>query len=131
MYDETIPENATRKVVKLREMTHKGWQSERVLYEAGDKDILAFIMEFLDSRRYATFEHPGNFFANVTALEILTYLGDFCTGLHVIDVLEYPMAMKAFWKKAEGVPQYIVRMEALQKNPSRSLSQSRMNLCRL
>ena len=71
-------------------------------------------MEVLDSRRYPTFEPPDNFFANVMALEILTYFEDFCTGLHGIDALEYPTAMKAFCKEAEGVPQYIIRMEALQ-----------------
>ena len=115
MYDETIPDNATITVVKRREMTHEGQRLDRALYEAGEKSSLAFIMKVVNRTWYATLEPLDTFFANVTALQLLEHLKDLCTVLYGIDAVEYPMAMKSFWKEAEGVPQYIIRMEALHK----------------
>ena len=58
MYDKTIPDNATKTVVKRREMTREGQQSDHTLYGAYDKDSLKFITEVVNSTWFATLEHP-------------------------------------------------------------------------
>ena len=71
MYDDTIPDQATRMGVKSMDMAHEVKQSDRALYETGEKACLVFIMDVVDSTWYATFEHTDTFFANVKTLEML------------------------------------------------------------
>ena len=56
----------------------------------------------------------------MTAQQILKHLECHCTGLHAIDAVGIPSVMQTFWTEAEGVPQYINRMKAVQKKSVRT-----------
>ena len=45
-------------------------------------------MEVVDKTCYKELEDPDTFYKNITALKLLEYLTNFCSGLHTVDALD-------------------------------------------
>ena len=60
-------------------------------------------------------KEPDTFYTNVMALKLLDHLTKFYLGLHTIDAVDIPQAMKTLFSNAEGIPQFINAMESAQK----------------
>ena len=103
------------------EVAHEAKRSYRALYNAADTDCVNFIMSVIDETWYKELEDADKFYTNMTAQQLLEHLEDHCTGLHSIDAVDIRFFMQTFWTDAEGVPQYINRMEAAHKKSVRTL----------
>ena len=73
-------------------------------------------MAVVDKTWYKELEYPETFYTNVTALQLLDHLTDFCSGLHNVDAVDIPQVMKPLFRNTEGIPQFINVMEAPQLN---------------
>ena len=71
-------------------------------------------MEVVDETWYNELEDPDKFYKNVTALKILDNITEFCSGLHTVNAVNTPQVMKTLFSDAEGIPQFINAMEAVQ-----------------
>ena len=76
-------------------------------------------MEVVDEMWYKELEDPYTLYTNVTALKILDHLTEFCLGLHTVDAVDTPQAMKTLFSNVKGIPQYINAVEAVQQKSKR------------
>ena len=81
-------------------------------------------MTVVDETWYKELEDPDTFYTEVTAINILENLTEFCAGLHTVDAVDIPQLMKELYKDSDGVPQFINAMEAAQRRSKRA------NTCR-
>ena len=65
-------------------------------------------------------EDPDTFYTNVTALKLLDHLTKLCSVLHTVNAMDIPQVMKNIFSNAEGIPQFINAMEAVQKKSKRA-----------
>ena len=72
-------------------------------------------MEVVDETWYKELEEPETFYTNVTALKLLDHLTEFCLGLHTVNVVDILQVTKTLFSNAEGIPQFINAMEAVQQ----------------
>ena len=77
-------------------------------------------MEFVDATWYKELEDPDTFYTNVTDLNLLEHLTEFCSSLRTVNAVDIPQVMKTLFINAEGIPQYINVMEAAQRKPKRA-----------
>ena len=77
-------------------------------------------MGVIDKTWYKELEDPDTFYTNVTALKLLEHITEFCSCLHTVDVVDIPQVMKKLFSNAEGIPHYINRMEAAQRESKRA-----------
>ena len=47
-------------------------------------------MEVIEETWYKELEDPDTFYTNITALQLLEHLTEFCLGLHAIDAVDIP-----------------------------------------
>ena len=78
-----------------------------------------FIMEVVDKTWHKELEDPDTFYTNVTALKLLDHITDFCLGIHTVDSIDIPQFMKTLFTDADGIPQFINAMEAVQQKSKR------------
>ena len=72
-------------------------------------------MAVVDEIWYKELEDPDTFYTNVTALKLLDHLTEFCSGLHIANVVDIPQVTKNLFSDAEDIPQFINAMEAAQR----------------
>ena len=72
-------------------------------------------MEVVDKTWYKELEDPDTFYMNVMALKIIDPLTQFFLGLHTIHTVDITELMKALFTNADGVPQFVNTMEAVQR----------------
>ena len=77
-------------------------------------------MDVVQKTRYKELEDPDTFNTNVTALKLLDHLADFFLGLHTIDAVDIPQVMKTLFSDVEGIPHFIITMEAAQRKSKRT-----------
>ena len=77
-------------------------------------------MEVVDKTRYKELEDPDTFYTNVSSLQLLKYLTEFCAGIHAVDAVNIPTLMQTLFADAEGIPQFINAMEAAQTKSKRA-----------
>ena len=77
-------------------------------------------MTVVDETWYKELEDPDTFYTEVTAINILENLTEFCAGLHTVDAVDIPQLMKELYKDSDGVPQFINAMEAAQRRSKRA-----------
>ena len=114
LYDDTIDKDATRTEVHQAEGKHEARQNDRQLYKMADNACRNFIMAVVDETWYKELEDPDTFYTNVSDLKLLDHLTEFCFGLHTVDAVDIPQVMKTLFSDAEGIPQFINSMEAVQ-----------------
>ena len=76
-------------------------------------------MAVVDKNWYKELEDPYTFYTKVTALKLMDYLTEFCSGLHTVDEVDIPQVMKTLFSDTEGIPQFINTMEASQRKSKR------------
>ena len=76
-------------------------------------------MAIVDKKWYKELEDPDTFYTNVTALQLLKYLTEFCSGLHSVNTVDIPQVTKTLFSDAEVIPQFIHEMEAAQRKSKR------------
>ena len=59
---------------------------------------------------------PDTFYTEVTAINILENLTEFCAGLHTVNTVDIPQLVNELYKDLDGVPQFKNAMEATQRN---------------
>ena len=119
LYDGMIDKDTTRTEVHQAEGKHEAQRNERQFYETADNAFRNFIMAVVDDTWYKELEDPDTSYTNVTALKLLDHLTEFCSGLHTIDTVDIPQAMKTLFRNAEGIPQFINSMEEAHRKSKR------------
>ena len=76
-------------------------------------------MEVVDETWYKELEDLDTFYTNVTALKLIEHLNDFCLGLPTVNAVDIPQVTKTLFSDAEGIPQFINAMEAVQRKSKR------------
>jgi len=112
LYDDTIARDATRTEVNQAEESHCSKRNDRALYEMANTECLNFIMEVVNKTWYKELEDPDMFYTNVSDLQLLEHLTEFCAGLHAVNAVNIPTLMKTLFADAEGIPKFINVMEA-------------------
>ena len=120
IYDDTTDKDATRTEVHRAEGKHEARRNDRQLYETADNACQNFIIAVVDKTWYKELEDPDTFYTNVTALKLLDHLTEFFLGLHTVDAMDIPQAMKTLLSDAEGITQFINAMEAVQCKSKRA-----------
>ena len=120
LYDDTIDKDVTRTEVHQAEGKHEARRNDRQLYETSNNSCQNFIMAVVDKTWYKELEDPDTFYTKVTALKLLDHLTGFFLGLHTVDAVDIPQVVKTLFSDAEGIPQFINAMEAVQRKSKRA-----------
>ena len=62
--------------------------------KTADTSCKNFIIEVVNKTWYKELKEPDTCHTNGTALKILDYLTEFCSGLHTVDAVDIPQVMK-------------------------------------
>ena len=71
----------------------------------------AFIQAVVEEVWIKALHHPITFYNNVTAYTLLEYLQANSGGLHNNDLATLPATMLHYYANAEGVPEFILKLE--------------------
>ena len=115
LYNDTINRDATIIEVHQAKGKHEARRNDRALYKTVDTACKNFIMEVVDETWYKELKDPDVFYTNVTSLKLLDHLTEFCLVLHTISAVDIPQFMKTLFVDANGIPQFINAMEAVQQ----------------
>ena len=57
-------------------------------------------MAVVDKTWYKELEDPDTFYTKVTALKLMDYLTEFCSGIHTVNAVYIPQGMKTLFSNA-------------------------------
>ena len=103
-----------RTEVNQAEERHKLKRNDRALYEMANRACINFVMKVVDKTWYKELKDPDRFYTNVTELQLLEHLTEFCLGLHSIDAVDIPQLMEKFFSDLKDILQFINTIEAVQ-----------------
>ena len=69
----------------------------------------------VDEIWYNDLKDAETFYTKVTAIEIMALLDANSGGLHAVDMISLRTNMTQYYVQADGIPQFIVMMEDVQK----------------
>jgi hypothetical protein len=120
LYDSSIANNATT-VVRLRaESAHKSRLNDYARFKAAKHGAAKFLRETVDEVWYNDLKDADTFYTTVMALKIMTFLDANSGGLHAIDMISLCTNMHQYYMQADGIPQYIIMLEDVQKKAKRA-----------
>ncbi len=120
LYDTTIDNNATT-VVRIRaKAAHKSCLADYAAYEAAKRGVAKFLCDVIDMVWYKHLKNAKTFYTKVKALEIMALLDANSGGLHAVNMILLCTNMHQYFVQADGIPQYIIMMEDVQKKAKRA-----------
>jgi hypothetical protein len=84
-------------------------------YKATKRGIAKFLHDVVDNIWYNNLEDAKTLYTKVTTLEIMVHLDANSRGLHATDMISLCSNMTQYYLQADGIPQFIVMMEDVQK----------------
>jgi len=115
-----IDDAATAVVRARREAEHAILVRDFASYEAAERATAKFIRDAVNEIWYRDLRHDRSFYTHVTAKQLLAHLDDNCGGLHPSELVNLPTDMLGFYATADGIPEYINRLEAAQRKLARA-----------
>ena len=103
LYNHKIDRDATITEVHQAEGKHEAKRNDHALYETADMACKNFIMEVVDKTWYKELEEPDTFHTNATALKLLEYLTNFCSGLHTVNAMDITQMTKTLFTEANDI----------------------------
>ena len=76
-------------------------------------------MEVVEETWYKELNDLDTFYMNVTAIKILDYITKLCSRLHTFNAVNIPQLMKTLFTDANGIPQFVDAIEAVQRKSKR------------
>jgi hypothetical protein len=119
-YDPAIAADATPVVRARREAAHAVKIRDYASFEAAERAVSKFIRDAVDELWYKDLKNARTFYTNVTAKDLLTHLEANCGGLHPVDLINLPTDMMGYYAMADGIPEYIQKLEDAQKKLARA-----------
>eukprot|EP00804_Cyclotella_cryptica_P019076 CCRYP_014477-RA/>CCRYP_014477-RA protein AED:0.46 eAED:0.46 QI:0/-1/0/1/-1/1/1/0/220 len=115
-----IIDDAATAVVRARqEAEHAILVRDFASYEAAERATAKFICDAIDEIWYRDLRHDRSFYTHIMAKQILWHLDDNCGGLHPSELVNLPTDMLGFYTTADGIPEYINMLEAVQRKLAR------------
>lgn len=119
-YDPTIAADATPVVRARMEAAHTLRLHDYASHEAAERGVAKFIRDAVDELWYKDLKCHRSFYNNVTAKQLMDHLDANCGGLHPVDLINLPTEMMTFYATAEGIPEYINKLEDAQRKLARA-----------
>jgi len=116
LYDKNIADDTTTVIRVRAEAAHKSRLDDYAGYEAAERGVAKFLRNVVDEIWYNDLKDAETFYTKVTAIEIGANSG----GLHALDMISLRTNMTQYYVQADGIPQFIVMMEDLQKKAKRA-----------
>jgi hypothetical protein len=120
LYDRNIADNATTVISVCAKATHKSHLKDYPSYKAAKFGIIEFLQDVIIKIWYNILKDAKTFYTKVMALEIMACLDANSRGLHAIDMISLRLNMTQYYVQADGIPQFIVMMEDVQKKAKRA-----------
>jgi len=120
LYDKNIADNATTVVRVRAEAAHKACLDDYASYEAAKRGITKFLRDVVDEIWYNDFKDANTFSTKVMAIDIMALLDANSGELHAVDMISLCTNMMQYYVQADGIPQFIVMMENVQKKAKRA-----------
>ncbi len=119
IYDVTIPGNANGRQRAEREAIHNACRTDRATFDAAVRCVRQFIIDHVEDDWIRTHRYPVFLYAHTPCRALLQTLLNIATGRQATDHIALLNEMQTFFKKASGLPQYIIMLEDLQKQALR------------
>ena len=119
-YDPAIAADATPVVRACMEAAHTLCLQDYASHEAAERGAAKFIHDAVDKLWYKDLKHHRSFYNSVTAKQLIEHLDANCGGLHPVDLINLPTEMMSFYATAEGIPEYINKLEDAQHKLARA-----------
>ena len=119
-YDPAIAADATPVVRARMEAAHTLRLQDYASHEAAERGTAKFIRDAVDELWYKDLKHHRSFYNSVTAKQLMDHLDANCGGLHPVDLINLPTEMMTFYATAEGIPEYINKLEDAQRKLARA-----------
>ncbi len=120
LYDKNIANDATTVVRVRAEAAHKSRLDDYASYKAAERGAAKFLRDVVDEIWYNDLKDAETFYTKVTAIEIMALLDTNSGGLHAVDMISLRTNMTQYYVQADGIPQFIVMMEDVQKKAKRA-----------
>ena len=115
LYDKNIADDATTVVRVRAEVAHKARLDDYASYEAAERGVAKFLRDVVDEIWYNDLKDADTFYTKVTAIDIMALLDANSGGLHAVDMISLRTNMMQYYVQADGIPQFIIMMEDVQK----------------
>ena len=79
-----------------------------------------FIRDVVDEIWYRDLRHARSYYTNVTAKQLMDHLDANCGGPHPSELVSLPTEMMGYYADAEGIPEYINRLEEAKRKLARA-----------
>ena len=119
-YDPAIAADATPVVCARMEAAHTLILQDYASHEAAERGAAKFIRDAVDELWYKDLKHHRSLYNSVTAKQLIEHLDANCGGLHPVDLINLPTEMMGFYATAEGIPEYINKLEDAQRKLARA-----------
>jgi len=119
-YDPAIAADATPVIRARMEAAHTLRLQDYASHEAAERGAAKFIRDAVDELWYKDLKHHRSFYNSVTAKQLIEHLDANCGGLHPVDLINLPTEMMSFYATAEGIPEYINKLEDAQHKLARA-----------
>ncbi len=119
-YDTSIPDDAKSVIRARAEAIHKARIQDYHIYDAALRATHKFILNVIDDTYVRTLKHATTYYTKVHPRTILKHLRTTCGGLHPIDAVSLINDMNNYFDSANGIPEYINKLEDAQKKAQRA-----------
>jgi hypothetical protein len=120
LYNRNIADNAMTIVRVCAKAAHKSCLDNYASYKAAECGIAKFLRDIVDKIWYNNLKDAKTFYTKVMALKIMANLDVNSGGLHAIDMIPLCSNMTQYYVQVDGIPQFIVMMENVQKKVKRA-----------
>jgi hypothetical protein len=115
LYDKTIADNAMKVIPICTEAAHKSQLDDYASYKVTKQGLSKFLHNFVDDIWYNNIKNTNIFYTKVMSINIMALLNANSGGLHALDMILLHTYMMQYCMQADGIPQFIIMMEDVQK----------------
>jgi hypothetical protein len=120
LYDKNITDDATIVVHVCAKSAHHTCLDNYASYKAAECGAAKFLCKVVNKVWYNDLKDADTFYTKMLALKIMAFLDANSGGLHAVDMITLCTNMHGYYAQADGIPQYIIMLEAAQKKAKRA-----------
>ena len=114
-YDAAIKTDATNVERSRGEYENNARRADRTTYVTAVRETAIFIRAAVEETWYLELLDEDTFYNDVSPRQLLEHLEKNCRGKHAVDIRNLHKEMETYHLEAEGIPEYINKLEAAQK----------------
>ena len=123
-YPAGLDKESSQAVIRKKEAEHKEERLDGDRFSTVERKMREWILDKVEDTWYRELEDATTFYTLVTPKQFLLHLQDNCTGLHALDTFQLQLEMADYHLNADGVFDYILKLEDAQKRAIRAKDDS-------